>query len=349
MTLFDLLMVYLMTLGIGVLMLFMPALSRGTTFFAVTVPEGFASSELGRSIRRRYQGLTIIPTLLALAAIAPIYWIFSGAVAAVVAYGVAPLIPVIGSLAAFVHCRGIAMQFSQNASATRQVSLRRDSLADVVPGPWWLHVMPYLLLAAAAVWLALNLSSIPDSSYIVTYLPDGTTAPREVLTVFGLPLIMAATLALSHAIMPLGLLIRRLPGHRQRVRSINAFLLGVIWSMAIMGAYDSLAVLYGERWITGPVGLFVNIGAPVAVLLLPVWMFLTGRFEQVGEPQEGDRSPDDAWKLGLFYFNPGDPALWVEKRFGVGYTVNFARPGAWMFIGGILIATAALVIWSFSI
>ena len=349
MSLFDLMLAYLVTLGIGVLMLFMPALSRGTTFFAVTVPEGFASSETGRSIRRRYQALTIIPTLLALAAIAPIYWIFSGEAAAAVAYGVAPLIPVIGSLAAFVHCRGVAMRFSQDASSTRQVSLRRDSLADIVPGPWWLHVVPYLLLAAAAAWLALSWSSIPDSAYIVTHLPDGKTAPREVLTVFGLPLIMAATLALSHAVMPLGLLIRRLPGHRQRVRSINAFLLGVIWAMAIMGAYDSLAVLYGERWITGPVGLFVNIGAPVAVLLLPVWMLLTGRFEQAGEPQQGDRSPDRAWKLGLFYFNPGDPALFVEKRFGVGYTVNFARPAAWMFIGAILIGTAALVIWSVSI
>jgi len=241
------------------------------------------------------------------------------------------------------------MQFSQDASTTREVSLRRDSLTDIVPGPWWLHVAPYLLLAAAAAWLALNWRSIPDSAFIVSHLPDGKTAPREVFTIFGLPLIMAGTLALSHAIMPLGLLIRRLPGHRQRVRSINLFLLGAIWAMAIMGAYDSLAVLYGERWVTGPVGLLVNIGAPVAVLLLPIWMLLTGRFAQAGEPQQGDRSPDRAWKLGLVYFNRDDPALFVEKRFGVGYTVNFARPGAWVFIGGILIGTAALVVWVGSI
>jgi uncharacterized membrane protein len=348
MTLFDLLLAYLMTLGIGVLMLFTPALSRGTTFFAVTVPAGFAASETGRTIRRRYAALTVMATLLALAAIAPACWLFSGEVASLVAYGIAPLVPVIGGLIAFVHCRGIAMRFSQEASTTRQVSLRRDSLADILPGPWWLHLVPYVLLAAAAGWLALNWSSIPDSAFIVSNLPDGKTAPREVFTIFGLPLIMAGTLALCHAVMPLGLLIRRLPGHRQRVRAINAFLLGVIWSMAIMGAYDSLAVLYGERWITGPVGLLVNIGAPVAALLLPVWMLLTGRFGQAGEPQHGDRSPDRAWKLGLVYFNPEDPALFVEKRFGVGYTVNFARPGAWLFIGAILMATTVLVLWSFS-
>lgn len=348
MTLMDLLLAYLVTLGIGVLLLFMPTLSRGTTFFAVTVPEDFASSEIGRSIRRRYAAMTAMSTLLALAAIAPIRWLFSGEMAAALAYGVAPLLPVIGSLAAFIQCRGNALRFSLDASPTRRVSLRRDSLADVVPGPYLLHVVPYLLLVASAAWLALNWSSIPDPAFVPSDLPDGKTAPRSVSTVFGLPLVMAATLVLCHAVMPMALLIRRLPGHRGRVRSINAFLLGVIWAMAIMGAYDSLAVLYGQGWITGPLGLFVNFAAPAAVLLVPVWMLLTGRFPQAGEPQQGDRSPDRAWKLGLFYFNPEDPALFVEKRFGVGYTVNFARAAAWLFIGGILMATTVLVLWSFS-
>lgn len=40
--------------------------------------------------------------------------------------------------------------------------------------------------------------------------------------------------------------------------------------------------------------------------------------------------------------------MWVEKRFGVGYTLNFARPTAWLLIGGILAATAVLLIWVFT-
>ena len=349
MSLFNLLLAYLMTLGIGVLMLFTPALSRGNTFFAVTVPKGFAFTEIGRTIKRRYAALVSIPTLLALATIAPVRWLFSGELAAAIAYGIVPLVPVVGGLVAFVHCRGVAMRFSQDAPSTRQVSLRRDSLADIVPRPYWLHLAPYLLLAAAAGWLALNWSSIPDSAYLPSDLPDARRDSRSILTVFGLPLGMAATLMLCHATMLLGLLIRRLPGHRRRVRAINTFLLAVIWAMAVMGAYDSLAVLYGERWVTGAVGLIVNIGAPLAVLLIPVWMLLTGRFAPAGEPQQGDRSPDSAWKLGLVYFNPDDPALFVEKRFGVGYTVNFARPGAWIFIGGILVGTGVVVVWAFSV
>ena len=35
------------------------------------------------------------------------------------------------------------------------------------------------------------------------------------------------------------------------------------------------------------------------------------------------------WKAGLFYYNPDDPRLFVGKRLGIGWTLNFARPVAW--------------------
>lgn len=47
------------------------------------------------------------------------------------------------------------------------------------------------------------------------------------------------------------------------------------------------------------------------------------------EEKNINRDDDRHWKLGQFYFNPQDPAVWVEKRFGVGWTVNFAHPVGW--------------------
>jgi uncharacterized membrane protein len=46
----------------------------------------------------------------------------------------------------------------------------------------------------------------------------------------------------------------------------------------------------------------------------------------------GDRTPDKYWKLGVFYFNRDDPAVVAEKRFGLGYTLNFARPMTWIIV-----------------
>ncbi|WP_219905001.1 DUF5808 domain-containing protein [Arcticibacter pallidicorallinus] len=35
------------------------------------------------------------------------------------------------------------------------------------------------------------------------------------------------------------------------------------------------------------------------------------------------------WKWGLIYYNPDDPSLYIEKRFGLGQTFNFAHRTAW--------------------
>lgn len=39
---------------------------------------------------------------------------------------------------------------------------------------------------------------------------------------------------------------------------------------------------------------------------------------------------DRYWYGGVIYANRDDPAVWVPKRFGVGWTVNMARPAVWV-------------------
>ncbi|MCH4208690.1 DUF1648 domain-containing protein [Bifidobacterium sp.] len=43
-------------------------------------------------------------------------------------------------------------------------------------------------------------------------------------------------------------------------------------------------------------------------------------------------SDDHFWKLGVFYANRNDSATIIPKRFGVGWTLNFARPNIWFAI-----------------
>ena len=44
------------------------------------------------------------------------------------------------------------------------------------------------------------------------------------------------------------------------------------------------------------------------------------------EGEENYRDDDDKYILGALYYNKKDPALMVEKRIGVGWTVNLAHP-----------------------
>lgn len=327
---------YLLPLAIGLFMLAMPKLTRGSTFFAVTVPAGFPDTAAGRSIRRAYTVGTLASILISLALITPVWWWLDPEPALAVAVTIAALGVTFGATGVFVHCRGRAMAFSQGRDSRRSIELAPpDRLRDIVPAPLWLHGLPYLPLLVAWVWVVLNVGNatgdIPNASSLSGW------------AVHGLPMLMIGTLAFMHLVMPLGLLIRRLPGHRSRVEAINRMLLWMMGFSGIMGGWNTLSLLYGEAWVAGTLGTIVNVGCILAILVVPLVMWRAGSFARPGQPDEGDRSPDSAWKFGLVYFNPDDPALWLEKRFGVGYTLNFGRPAAWIIIGSILAASGALV------
>jgi hypothetical protein len=60
---------------------------------------------------------------------------------------------------------------------------------------------------------------------------------------------------------------------------------------------------------------------------------------------EKQKPPEDGWK-GIFYSNPDDPALFVPKRYGIGYTLNFANPWSWAVLVLILAMVAVPLILS---
>jgi hypothetical protein len=61
------------------------------------------------------------------------------------------------------------------------------------------------------------------------------------------------------------------------------------------------------------------------------------------ESPPGDATDDRHWIGGLIYFNRDDPAVWVEKRFGIGWTFNCARPATYVLLGCLLLFVTAEV------
>ena len=51
--------------------------------------------------------------------------------------------------------------------------------------------------------------------------------------------------------------------------------------------------------------------------------------------RDDDRSEHYRW--GLFYVNAEDPALWVPKRLGLGWTLNFAHRRSWLILALLLL------------
>lgn len=58
-----------------------------------------------------------------------------------------------------------------------------------------------------------------------------------------------------------------------------------------------------------------------------------------------ERTSDEFWR-GVFYVNRDDPALFVPKRYGIGYTLNFGNRWSWFVMALILILVLAPIMLS---
>ncbi|MFU0788812.1 MAG: DUF5808 domain-containing protein [Virgibacillus proomii] len=91
------------------------------------------------------------------------------------------------------------------------------------------------------------------------------------------------------------------------------------------------------------INLFLFIGAVFLV-------FSTGqsgsRIKLPDERNEAviDRDDDRYWKLGQFYVNKNDPAIFLEKRFGIGWTINLGKPLSWIIMFIFLLVILGLVL-----
>lgn len=79
--------------------------------------------------------------------------------------------------------------------------------------------------------------------------------------------------------------------------------------------------------------------AAVLVLFVPLPGSKT-KASTPAEPQDTDiiyRDDDRYWYGGMFYYNPDDPAMFVPRRFGLGWTINFGNPRGRLFMIVILL------------
>ncbi|MDO4710910.1 MAG: DUF1648 domain-containing protein [Peptostreptococcaceae bacterium] len=65
------------------------------------------------------------------------------------------------------------------------------------------------------------------------------------------------------------------------------------------------------------------------------------------EGRNASYDDDDKWLWGILYYDPGDPATFVPKKVGVGYTINMATAIGKIFIGVTIMVIVFLVLSPF--
>jgi len=119
----------------------------------------------------------------------------------------------------------------------------------------------------------------------------------------------------------------------------------LIFTQIIIAMFTNFPV-----WITLFMPMFLVMIILVYAIVLSVKTGQSGSRLNTAEQKSGDeitRDDDSYWKLGSLYYNKEDPAVFVEKRFGIGWTINWARWQSWLFIVGIVAFVAITMILSF--
>jgi uncharacterized membrane protein len=304
-----------------------PSLSPARFLFGVRVGAPFRKTGPGRQALRIYYAHDVTGIAIAIALVFALglhrEWTWMLAVL------LAEAAAVLGYYRAHRRLRPYAAP--AEAAGVREADL--FAAEDRLPRWTLWAIPPFLLPMAGAAYLRAHWNEIPAriaTHYRTDGQPNGWTT-RTPLHVYGL-LIFAAGLMLW--IFLTGVVVyfgaRRSPGRRKT--------LGIAISvMCLMGTvFTSVGV-----GMAHPFPVWIPIAVLPPYLAGVLYWSLRGGSDPVAP---ADSSPDECWSLGDVYNNPNDAALFVPKRVGSGYTINFGHPDAkWLAIGflggmGLLVA-----------
>ncbi len=301
----------------------MPLLTRRGIFFSATVDPGFPQSADGRRLLRSYRWQvalwSVAAVLLALLLIAehPL---------------IASMAPLFGLMAVvgFIYWRKfreVHTHYGDRRAEIRQASL--ESPAPVESINVWTALLPFVVLVATALYLYAHWNQIPQR-FPVHWGADGQPnrwSMRDWQGVYA-PLMMGAgmnVLLLGFAWV-LAHQTRKTVMRRITIRVIEFVIYLTTLSFVVVALLPLISI---PVWLL-PMVMFVSVAG------LIYWSYrqltATTAEDTLPEPQR-----DSYWKAGVFYWNPNDPAIFVAKRVGIGYTMNFANKWAWVALFGILL------------
>jgi uncharacterized membrane protein len=333
--------------------LLMPALTRRDVLFGVTVPPNARATPAGRTILRGYR-LGVIGLALILGVIVALLWQLAPATWMALAPVALALLLDIPYLLAYRATRRLA------ANPPEAPFARPGPAAELIPRqyatsvPWIWETLPLAIVALTAAYLAITYAAAP--AIIPTHFDLAGVAKafsrKTVGSYFSLvwtQLFMEVFLTVI-AVLVAGA--KAVPGRADlgfRRRMLRFLFFVKVLSIAFMGG---LAVFIAQASLSA----HPQVGLPLAMSAVFVLLTLGGVFAlgistgqggaRLGPAAETatDRMDDRYWKLGAIYANRDDPSIFVEQRFGLGWTLNFGNPRALGVMLGLLVLPMVLAV-----
>lgn len=331
-------------------MAFMPYLTRKTESFGVSIPEGIYASEEIRQMRNKYMIEAIIVTIMftILPILVTLYMgeqIFSVGIFTI---GVFVLIGVLFGLYLKYHFKMKKLKAEKNWLQDKPQAVVVDTAfrkGKITYSNLW-FIVPGIIIIITIILTIVFFDQIPDKIPMQYDFSGNITnwADKSNVSVFMAPITQLFMLGLFIFI---NVMIARAKQQINPANPEKSLLQNQIfrrrWSGFTIVAGTLMILVFAVIQLSlfiqiSPLILMVvNLGFTLIIVGYAIILsFTTGQGGSrinlnVGKEDEViDRDDDQYWKLGQFYFNPDDPAIFIEKRFGIGWTVNFARPIAWI-------------------
>jgi hypothetical protein len=300
-----------------------PFLTRREVFFSVSVAPDFRDTVEAKAVLRAYW----LQLSLLMGGLLGIAWFTGGLAGApqsppwVLLWVVGVYLP--GMYLAFLWARRRTLPHASAPSMVREASLSVARGAAFESLGW--ELPPFLVPVITGAYLASHRPEMPFMPLLLTRF-------------------LVLALLLFGRFMALKARRARVTGTsseedlRLRRGVSRVFLaLEYVSSLAVLGpalipVWPAAGTVLGITLAAGSLGL-------VVILLV-----LVLRSRRAGASSGGDGTDESHWKAGLFYVNPDDPAIFVEKRFGFGWTLNFGRPVAWALLLLLLLVPVAVLV-----
>lgn len=216
------------------------------------------------------------------------------------------------------------------------------------------YLIPYIVTILVSIYVAAKYNSIPD--IIPTHWgPSGVAdaySPKSVIAVFGI-IVMSIGIGIIIYISSIQSLKSRAKLSIENISESKRAHLYYLNKFAItfLILNVSLQVLFITILIAtvnaSNISIYVMWPTTIAIIVSAIYQtYLYYKSPSKSKTAVYSVDDDDSkWIFGTFYNNPNDPSLFVQKRFGVGWTINIgSTKGKILFITPFIIVILVLFI-----
>jgi uncharacterized membrane protein len=341
-----------------------PFLLKRTIAFGVTIPEGHTDDLTVALYKRIYASILFMTGLISLF----VYVIWSKnsspseettiLIGLVIQFGILFL-----SMGLYFYFHAKTTQLKQinkwgaNLKQVRIAELAIRTKDEMLPS--FVYTLPMIITVGLIAYTATQYSNMPG--IIPTHWgPNGQPDAFSEKTPFSVIALLLILLVMQGMMLGINVFTRqsgiKLNVAKSKLSQVQQLLFRKYTSWFLFMTSLLMTVLFGFLQLTtiheDPGNAILMLALPLGFLLIilvstAVYAFKVGQsgsridvaVEEESTAGITDVDDDKYWKAGVFYMNKNDPSILVEKRFGIGWTINFGNP-----IGYIILFVPLLLI-----